>query len=335
MLTALATPLVRACATLLTPAGRGARLAVLIYHRVLPAPDPLTGEVDAAAFDVQMRALRACFNVLPLAEAVERLRDGTLPARAAAITFDDGYADNLEVALPILRRHALPATFFIATGYLDGGRMFNDTVIEAIRRCNLPALDIPAADLRGVPVGTVSEKRAAVGRVLRAVKHLEPERRRLAADQVAHAAASALPSDLMLTTDQLRTLARAQADIGGHTVNHPILTRVSAAQAGEEIRANRAALKTLVDQPVTLFAYPNGVPAEDYAPEHVAMVREAGYRAAFSTSWAAATRDCDPYQLPRFTPWDRDPLRFDVRLLHNLVTRKPALVAPAVAAEHA
>jgi peptidoglycan/xylan/chitin deacetylase (PgdA/CDA1 family) len=213
--------------------------------------------------------------------------------------------------------------------------MFNDTVIEAIRRCAGPTLDVPAADLRAVPVGSVAEKRAAVSRVLRAVKHLEPDCRRRAADQVAKAAASPLPSDLMMTTDQLRALARAPMEIGGHTVNHPILTRVTPAQAREEILANRAALKNLVDQPVSLFAYPNGVPAEDYAAEHISMVREAGYRAAFSTSWAAATQDCDPYQLPRFTPWDRDPLRFGVRLLHNLVTRKPRLVGPAVVAARA
>ncbi len=331
MLTALAISVVRACATVITPAGRGARLAVLIYHRVLPQPDALTGEVDAAAFDTQMGALRNCFNVLPLSEAVERLRDGTLPARAAAITFDDGYADNLEIALPILRRHRLPATFFIATGYLDGGRMFNDTVIEAIRRCIGPMLDVPAAGLKAIPIGTAAEKRVAVSRVLRAVKHLEPAQRRLASDQVAHAAATALPNDLMMTTEQLRTLARG-AEIGGHTVNHPILTRITPAQARDEIHMNRAVLRNLVDQTVALFAYPNGVPGEDYAAEHVAMVREAGYRAAFSTSWAAATRDCDPFQLPRFTPWDRHPLRFDVRLLHNLVSRRPALVGPPVAA---
>src|SRR6185295_2112486 len=109
--------------------------------------DPVaSGTVDAAAFDWQMECLSRCFRVLPLSEAVERLRQGTLPGRAACVTFDDGYADNAEVALPILRRHGLCATFFVATGFLDGGIMFNDRVIEAVRGA-------PGAQLDLTPLG--------------------------------------------------------------------------------------------------------------------------------------------------------------------------------------
>jgi peptidoglycan/xylan/chitin deacetylase (PgdA/CDA1 family) len=138
----LTNTLLRAAATLLSPAGRAARLSVLMYHRVLPEPDPVTGEVHAEHFEQQMRALREFFTVLPLTEAVDRLTAATLPARAAAITFDDGYADNALVALPILKAHGLHATFFVADGYLNGGRMFNDTVIEAVRRVDGPALEL-------------------------------------------------------------------------------------------------------------------------------------------------------------------------------------------------
>jgi len=114
--------------------GDGSRLSILIYHRVLPGPDPLNNwDPTAAEFESQIRALSRFFTPLALGEAVERLRKGTLPAHAACVTFDDGYRDNVDVALPILRRHGVPATFFIATGYLNGGRMWNDTVIESIR----------------------------------------------------------------------------------------------------------------------------------------------------------------------------------------------------------
>ena len=89
-----------------------------------------------------MRWIRSWFNVLPLALAVERLRQGDLPARALAITFDDGYADNAEVAAPILERLGLPATFFVTTGFLQGGCMWNDRVIEALRNCAADELDL-------------------------------------------------------------------------------------------------------------------------------------------------------------------------------------------------
>jgi peptidoglycan/xylan/chitin deacetylase (PgdA/CDA1 family) len=130
----LQSKLLQAAGTLASRRGP-ASLLVLIYHRVLPTRDPLLpDEPDAADFSAQMDLIGRNFRVLPLREAVQRLRSGDLPARSVSITFDDGYANNCEVALPILRERGIPATVFVATGFLNGGRMFNDTVIEAIRR---------------------------------------------------------------------------------------------------------------------------------------------------------------------------------------------------------
>ena len=93
--------------------GRG-KLTILLYHRVLERADPLFPSiVDAKAFDEQLQWLAASLRVLPLAEAVDMLREDRLPGAAACITFDDGYADNAQVALPILLRRQLPATFFV------------------------------------------------------------------------------------------------------------------------------------------------------------------------------------------------------------------------------
>src|SRR5438067_10198380 len=104
------------------------RLSILVFHRVLPQQDPLfPDEMDAQRFDKLLALLKSCFNVVSLRDGIDGLRRGKLPSRAVCITFDDGYADNAEIALPILQRHGMPATFFVATGFLDGGRMFNDT----------------------------------------------------------------------------------------------------------------------------------------------------------------------------------------------------------------
>jgi peptidoglycan/xylan/chitin deacetylase (PgdA/CDA1 family) len=110
--------------SLLSPAGERGRLSILIFHRVLARPDPLSpDEPDVVEFEAQMRWVRSWFNVLPLGAAIDRLYAGTIPPRALAITFDDGYADNEELAAPILARLGLSATFFISTGYLGGGIM--------------------------------------------------------------------------------------------------------------------------------------------------------------------------------------------------------------------
>lgn len=142
---------------MMAPAGKRARLSVLIFHRVLRQPDPLfPGEMYAQRFDAVCRWLAAWFNVLPLDQAVSRLKAGSLPARAACITFDDGYADNHEVAASILGRHGLSATFFIATGFLDGGRMWNDTVIESVRQAGAATLEL--GHVGRFPIATIAEK---------------------------------------------------------------------------------------------------------------------------------------------------------------------------------
>lgn len=306
-----------------SPAGARARLSVLIFHRVLPEPDPLfPGEMHAASFDAVCGWVRGWFNVLPLDEATRRLAEGTLPARAMAITFDDGYADNQQVAAPILRRHGLTATFFVATGFIDGGRMWNDTVIEAIRRTTAERIDLSAIEglesLGALPLTRATDRRAAIDAVIGRVKYFEPAQLAVAVGGVARAAAAVLPDNLMMSSLQVRDLHRQGQRIGAHTVHHPILSRIAPAEARDEILRSKRTLEALLDGPVDLFAYPNGKPGQDYAPEHAELVRDLGFKAAVSTAWGAARRGDDVFQLPRFTPWDHSRWRYGARLLGNL-----------------
>ncbi|NMG63882.1 polysaccharide deacetylase family protein [Azoarcus indigens] len=316
---ALLTPAVRAALGLASPGGRRARLSTLIFHRVLPAPDPLLpGDPDAATFRWQMRTLARHFNVLPLGEAVQRLREGSLPPRAACVTFDDGYADNLTIAAPILRELGLPATFFIATGYLDGGRMFNDTLIELARRLPGERCDLSALGLGSHPLASAADRHKLVGVLVSHFKYLPPETRLQAAEALAASFGVTLPDDLMMSSAQLRELRALGMEIGGHTDSHPILARQDLAAAEQEIRLGKARLEEILGESPRLFAYPNGRKGKDYTEEHVALARSCGFDAAVSTNYGAASADSDPYQLPRFTPWDKTPGRFALRLLRNL-----------------
>ncbi len=306
-----------------SPAGARARLSVLIFHRVLPEPDPLfPGEMHAARFDAVCGWVRGWFNVLPLDEAARRLAEGTLPARAMAITFDDGYADNQQVAAPILRRHGLTATFFVATGFIDGGRMWNDTVIESIRRTTAGRIDL--SDIEGLeslgalPRTRATDRRAPIEAVIGLVKYIEPAQRAVAVGGVARAGGAELPDNLMMSSQQVRDLHRQGQRIGAHTVHHPILARIAPAEARDEILRSKRTLEALLDGPVDLFAYPNGKPGQDYAPEHAELVRDLGFKAAVSTAWGAARRGDDVFQLPRCTPWDHSRWRYGARLLANL-----------------
>lgn len=312
--------------SLMSPAGARARLTVLIFHRVLREPDPLfPDEVDAARFGELLGWVKAWFNVLPLDAAIRQLQEGSLPARAAALSFDDGYADNHDVALPLLRKHGLPCSFFVATGFLDGGRMWNDTLIESVRRSDNALLDLrglhdaQGADLGKHELGDISSRRAVLGRLIERVKYLPPEPRLACVDEIAQRACVAPPDDLMMSSDQVRALDAAGMQIGAHTISHPILSSLSRQQAAEEIASSRDALQALLGHKVGLFAYPNGKPGVDYRPDvHPALVRELGFEAAVSTRWAAARRGDDIFQIPRFTPWDRGRVKFGLRLARNL-----------------
>ena len=163
-----------AARVVLTVASRD-RLSTLIFHRVLRAPDPLLpSEPTAAEFEARMRWVQRHFNVIRLAEAIARLQSRTLPTRSLAITFDDGYADNEQIAAPILCKLGLPATFFIATGYLDGGRMFNDSIIAAVRDCKRASLDLTELGLGIHSLESLEHRRSAISALLPPVKILDP-----------------------------------------------------------------------------------------------------------------------------------------------------------------
>jgi peptidoglycan/xylan/chitin deacetylase (PgdA/CDA1 family) len=310
----------------LSPAGAGARLSVLIFHRVLARPDPLFAhQPDARRFDEICGWLGGWFNVLALDDAVRRLRSASLPERALAITFDDGYADNHDHALPILQRHRFPATFFIATGFVGGGTMWNDIVIEALRRTSLSSLVFAASDgaQRTLRLDAVESRRAAIATLLGELKYLPAAEREAKARAIAAQAKVDPPADLMMSREQIRRLRRAGMQIGAHTVSHPILARLERGLAERELVQSKTFLEDLLDEPVVLFAYPNGKPGQDYGADDVALVARAGFECAVSTAPGAATRHSDCLQLPRFTPWDRGKGRFGVRMARNLWAPRP------------
>ena len=303
----------------MSPGGPRARLSVLIFHRVLQEPDPLfPGEMHARRFDQICGWLASWFKVLALDDAVARLKTGTLPARAACITFDDGYADNYHVALPILKRHGLSATFFIATGFLNGGRMWNDTIIESVRLSKAPVLDLSSLGLGHHCIESVNEKTAAIANLIGQIKYRPSQERITITERLAQLAKVWPPEDLMMTSREAKAMRHAGMQIGAHTVNHPILARVTDDLARQEIEDSKIFLEQLLSERVGLFAYPNGKPGEDYSQQTVAVARNLGFDAAVSTQWGASCMGSDLFQIKRFTPWDQSYLRFGVRMLTNL-----------------
>ena len=278
----------RAIGNVLSPRGVRGRLVVFCFHQVLEKPDPLRpGEPTELEFARDVEVIDRTFSTLPFGEAVKGLESGTLPRRAACITFDDGYANNSELAAPILESAGVPATFFIAGGAIDAGIMWNDLVIESFARS--------AANV------SIQELQAKLGDL----KYRPVAERWGAAEQIFREAVGGAFPRLMMTREMVADLSDRGFEIGGHTINHPILKEQSDEDANLEIAGCVEWIRNVTGIIPTTFAYPNGIPGQDFSRNHEHMVRDAGFEAAASTQWSVAGPKANRFSIPRVGPWWR------------------------------
>ncbi|MFP6685798.1 MAG: polysaccharide deacetylase family protein [Polyangiaceae bacterium] len=286
------------------------RNRVLLYHRVVgDGVDPLLrrllpGVLSCSEFRAQMQYLARHYPVVPLAELLMRRAE---PGNRVAITFDDGYADNLHHAMPILREFGLPATVFVVAGYVDSERRFWWDVLA--RRI---AANGPKPLLLETGAGSASVPHA--GRYDRQLHAAAAWLGRLAiADrETALAGESPHPDDRVLTRDELLELERNGVQIEAHTMSHPRLAGLAHAEVERELVLSKSTLEGMLDRSVRYFAYPFGERGDfDRVAEQAA--RSAGFEAAFAAYRGVLDGDCDLFALPRI-PTNRDLDRFKLRL---------------------
>jgi peptidoglycan/xylan/chitin deacetylase (PgdA/CDA1 family) len=293
---------------------------ILIYHRVHPEPGPfMIDPVPPERFELQMRHLARAYRPLPLGELLERSRAGTVPEGAVAVTFDDGYADNAEHAMPILARHRIPATVFLVTGCIGTGRIpWHDEVLLAFASARATAIRIPgqAPDEAPLPLRSVEERRSAAFAALAALKPM-PEAERLAGVRAIQEELGrgdpAAAASLMLDWDRVRAMRGSGIAFGSHTETHPILSRVAPERARDEVTRSKRTIEAQLGEEAAFFAYPNGRP-EDYDEGTVEALRTAGYRGALTTTFGANEAGEDPLRWRRAAAWTADPRRFALQL---------------------
>ncbi len=299
-------------------AGRHDSGVVLLYHRVGGAgPDPHRINLGLAAFEQQMTWLASDCAVLPLRELVDGANRRTLPDRAVALTFDDGYLDTLTNAMPILSRHGLPATCFVATEGLDGTHVFWWDRLAVLllgdgsRRTEL-ALDLPGGPRR-FATATPGERLFAHGFVYHAIAALPAAAREGVLAQIASWASDVMcdPECRRMSANELRDLAGNGISIGAHTVHHPRLPTLDHAMQVGEMADSRVALERLTGGPVTHMAYPFGA----FDPTTMAAAAEAGLTHAFTCEPRALASSDALLRLPRLDPQEHVPDRFAARVL--------------------
>lgn len=279
------------------------RVAVLMYHEVLPDAVDLPSwlVVKESEFHAQMQYIKAHYEVVPLDEALERLHvapAGDNGRPLATITFDDGYSGNLSCAHPILERLDLPCTVYVATSKLEsGGRFWYDDVICGLLSANPGTLRV--ATSRGEIVYTgraMSEVQrwSAVDRFLSRLKALPADEREAIAQSAGDPAA--VPALRMMTPDELGMLARsAGVTIGNHTHAHELLDQVSLDRGREAIERAQALLERWTGTRPHHFSYPNG----NYVPATAALVRDLGFATAVTTQARPWTTSDSAFEIPR------------------------------------
>jgi len=264
---------------------------VLLYHRVADLPsDPWSLAVTPRHFAEHLEVLCAMARPVPLRVAAE----GRAPRRAVAVTFDDGYADNLHAAKPLLERRGVPATVFVTTGGLDDGR-----------------------ELWWDELERVAPEERAYRDLWQRLRALAPAERRQTLDALLERAGlDAAPrlTHRTLTADELVALtAGGLVEAGAHSVSHSRLADLDADGQRAEVAGSRARLAEILGRPPAAFSYPFGGPA-DYSEETVRLVREAGFSHACANAPGLARRGADPFRIPRVYVTDCDGGGFAERL---------------------
>jgi peptidoglycan/xylan/chitin deacetylase (PgdA/CDA1 family) len=288
----------------LAGAHRGRGLIVLTYHSVGPAAEhPYLHRMPPDRFRAQLRYLKTHYDVVPVVEGLDRLalRYGSLSSHRpmAAVTVDDGYADNYEHIFPIAREQNVPITIFVATDYLDSGRLPWPTRISALthfasaNRCYVPASEGSPVSL---PIVTAEGKHAANRALRQALSKLDQPAREAALEELTRALAPVqmrlLPP---LTWDQVREMQESSVVFGSHTCHHAWLDRVSAGELERELSVAKARIEAETAQACDTIAYPNG----NHDEKVRAATARAGYRYALTQTRGINTECFEPLSVRR------------------------------------
>jgi peptidoglycan/xylan/chitin deacetylase (PgdA/CDA1 family) len=290
---------------------------ILMYHRIAEEPvDPWGLAVSPAHFEEHLRVLRRKRYPLRLDEFVNRLVAGTLPPRAVALTFDDGYVDNLTAGKPRLADADVPATVFLATGFVDSPAPFwwdelaNLILLEKcpqrfalVIRGESVQFDFGTEKPRGedsaVPPRSLEQRHSLLSRVWQSLRLLNDEERRPVMAELRSVFGE--PDGYTglgraMTRGEVRTLARdGLVTIGAHSVSHPILSELETSICRREVAESKLACENLTEARVTAFAYPFG----DFDFGAQEAVRAAGFTVACSTHHTAVGVKSDIFALPR------------------------------------
>jgi peptidoglycan/xylan/chitin deacetylase (PgdA/CDA1 family) len=293
---------------------------ILGYHRISVTEDDVYDTcVSPENFARHMESLRRYAHPISLSTLVQNLKEGSLPPNSVAVTFDDGYVDNLHFAKPILEKYEIPATVFICTGYA-GGEFWWDELHRRITssRADPRELRLTAGEIQfkwdppQVSSGPEDPevRRQFHGALYHLLLSLDVADQARAMDAIRDW--SGLSSDgtyvsrAMREDEVLQLVNGGLIELGAHTRHHSMLPQLTFERQKEEIQSSKADLEALMGEKIMGFSYPNGRATVDAKR----LVRENGFTYACTSLRDVARAGSDVYELPRFWQQDVDGDRF-------------------------
>lgn len=266
-------------------------------------PTGLCAEVQTTYFEKHIRHLATNYDILSLDEIVSRIKNGHTLRRSVGITFDDGFKDNYENAYPILRRYQIPATIFLTTGYIDNVRppwfikvrhLFIKTQIKDYHiKLKNKALFLPMQNKR--------QQMVAAQKVMDYLQKCQDDERQVLLNQLEDDLEVDDPgelNDFMLNWNQIREMFNNNISFGAHTVNHPILSRLSAKQVEEEIAMSKDTIEEKLGNSVSLFAYPFGK-KHQYNEKVISILTRLSFKCAVTTELGPINRKTNLFEMSR------------------------------------
>jgi peptidoglycan/xylan/chitin deacetylase (PgdA/CDA1 family) len=304
---------------------------VLTYHSIQkrPLPFKVWHHLAAENFEAQIAYLASSFRCVPLSTLLAEMASGSIEPYTVAVTFDDGFRDNVTTAFPILQRYQVPATIFLTADFVGHTQLLWPEQLA----CTLALTTSPDLYFAGMQYKLLgnAQKGVAYGELARLFKAMPPNDipqqlvRLLGQTNVTarklHSSTWYHALQAMDWREAQSIVATGLIEIGAHTLTHRRLSMLACVEAEHEIRESKRILEQRIG-PVHYFAYPYGESC--YLEEHRSMARRAGYRAIFTTHSQTVTHTTDPYAIPRMgigTDMSLDDFRY---MLHGGAARAPA-----------
>lgn len=283
----------------------GAGLVILMLHRLRDDHDPYPLSVSRAQLRQIVAWLRRRDALVALGDGLRELSPDAPQRVHYALTFDDGYRDNLgliDSKLIDANLGPVPAVVYVATGHIGGEPIWAYRLVHAVESRSRAQIDLGGLGLGHFDLSLADDRHRLYTLLPPRLKRLEPAELEAWVD---HVCEQARPRPLphedreMLEWNDVRRLADGGIEIGGHTCSHAILSRLDETAASEEIGLSRASIAAELGAPPRHFAYPNGG-SEDFGERDVRLVREAGFETATTSIEGINRPGADPYRLLRF-----------------------------------